>query len=158
MTWRCTSHQHGHFHVVMAVQIDAERSFACFDRTGTHPIRGERAGRAAAHEQLPDATSGGQLRRTKASATAKDTPKQATQTHKHTHTSQPSHTNGFPRTPGQGAQGASQPPRARDNSSKSVQSDPPASLGTHKRTDRPQNIQRNLQGIVNKVGAFFLEI
>ena len=85
MTWRCTTHQHAHFHVMMAVQIDAERSFACFDRTSTHPIRGERAGRAAAHEQLPDATSGGQPRRTKASATAKDTPKQATQTHKHTH-------------------------------------------------------------------------
>ena len=75
--------------------------------------------------------------------------------HTITHTSQPSHTNGFPRTPGQGAQGESQPPRAWDNSSKSAQSDPPGSLGTHKRTDRPQNIQRNLQGIVNKVGAFF---
>ena len=157
MTWRCTSHQHGHFHVVMAVQIDAERSFACFDRTGTHPIRGERAGRAAAHEQLPDATSGGLPRRTKASATAKDTPKQATQTHKHTQAS-PATPTAFRARRGRAPKGASQPPRAWDNSSKSAQSDPPGILGTHKRTDRLQNIQRNLQGIVNKVGAFFLEI
>jgi len=140
----------------MAVQIDAERSFACFDRTGTPDPRGE-GGARCRPRAAPRRHLGGPASPNKSQRNRKGHA-QAGNPNTQTHTSQPSYTNGFPRTPGQGAQGASQPPRARDNSSKSAQSDPPGSLGTHKRTDRPQNIQRNLQGIVNKVGAFFLEI